>query len=80
MYLSLNCSFMLTAKKPLNQCPRQISQLANGIIDGRDTDFYNPGERVWYICDPDYVVVGAQDVTCLPDGNWDYPAPTCDRK
>ncbi|XP_066265899.1 CUB and sushi domain-containing protein 3-like [Branchiostoma lanceolatum] len=34
-------------------------------------------KTVTFICDQGYVLDGAQTLTCLTDGNWDSPVPTC---
>ena len=81
-YLSFRClSFeFFSATGNEVRCPRQIHFLKNGIIDGPDQDYYYPDQGLWYICNKGYVLKGVQDVFCLENGQWDHPAPTCERK
>ncbi len=36
-----------------------------------------PGVAVGFSCDADYVLDGAETITCLSAGLWSHPVPTC---
>ena len=61
------------------QCPAQLKELENGIIDAEIKDLYDPKDRIWYECIPPYVLEDerTKDVTCQDNGRWDYPPPRC---
>lgn len=65
---------------PINKCKAQLSELKNGFIDGEIKEYYYPGEKIWYFCYAPWVMDGAPDVACKPDGTWNFPAPKCELK
>ncbi|KAI8515762.1 hypothetical protein Bbelb_065750 [Branchiostoma belcheri] len=54
------------------RCP-PLSHPNNGFMGGHNSY----GDVVNFTCEPGYKLVGASSLTCLPDGTWDGPSPTC---
>lgn len=48
--------------------------LPNGWIDGGD---YSVGSRIYYSCNPGYVLIGARERVCRDLGEWSGENPTC---
>ena len=44
------------------------------------TDNATIGTIISYVCDEGHSLVGSENITCLPNGTWDYGVPTCERK
>ena len=49
----------------------------NGATTGSTTTF---GSVVTHSCDDGFVLVGADERTCLESGNWSAPLPSCESK
>ena len=53
------------------------------IEDGSFTPFkveYDVGNKVNFVCDDGFVLVGVEQLRCLTDGDWSNDFPTCERK
>lgn len=61
-----------------SQCP-ELEDPENGRVKfmsgGRTV-----GSKVWYICDPGFVLVGSETRTCQSNLRWTPEAPVCQRK
>ena len=73
--------FVFLADTSTATCERPLTELENGKIEQPDLDrLLNPGEKIWFSCNPNYELIGAAHITCLDDGQWDYNPPKCKRE
>ncbi|CAH1101957.1 unnamed protein product [Psylliodes chrysocephalus] len=52
------------------------AEIDNGIVDISNGSNY--GSTVQYTCNSGYILNGQDTITCLSNGQYDYPVPTCD--
>ena len=41
---------------------------------------YTPGHEITFECFDQYELIGTSKLTCMDNGNWSHPAPSCNRK
>lgn len=61
-----------TCETPVD-CGAPVSP-PNGSVTNDGTTY---GSTARYACDPGYMIVGASTRTCMANGTWSGPAPTC---
>lgn len=51
-----------------------LAQPTNGLKEGIS---YLVGSKIYFHCNNGYSLAGAETSTCLADGTWSSPTPTC---
>ena len=70
----------ISSLEPLRQCIR-LANPRNGQIRNLVSDnIYLPGHEILFECDDRYKLIGTPILTCMENGNWSHPAPSCIRK
>ena len=75
VFLNRNCSYESLYYVVINCGDPGI--LLNGVTVVSSTTF---GSVVTHSCDDGYLLVGADEQTCLESGNWSTPLPSCESK
>ena len=66
--------------QPSRECIR-LANPRNGRIRNLVSDnIYLPGHEVLFECDDQYELIGTSILTCMDNGTWSHPAPSCIRK
>lgn len=69
----------LLHKRPLSQC-MPLDSPRNGQIKNTNLfRFYLPGQRLTFECKDHYELTGEAILTCMENGNWSHPPPSCIR-
>jgi len=67
-YHNILCLFITLATCPTITAPTNGQcQSCNGIA----------GQLILFTCDDQYTLIGSHNITCLSNGHWSAPTPTC---
>ncbi len=73
--LAICCMFLHYLAQPMN-CP-DITKIWRGNVQGTGI---SPGSKRTFSCIKNWVIYGHQKITCLNNGQWSSPQPTCKPK
>ena len=65
-----------TCLDPQAQCPL-IPTIPNGRYVSSEIDMFSFGEKAFFYCDSNFMLVGSSVLTCTIDGEWNSEFPSC---